>query len=531
MRWDRKIPTFLALLVLTPAVTFSQAPIDMVVYGDFEAGFTSVANPNSLDGSSPDDLPDGWQRFETFSGAVEGSAVFLRLDNGPSRRGGSSLGILRTGGGMSGDWTGVRQDLSLDVSECSALNLFLDVKVLSHTLEAGGFSSPAFEWPLTVQIDYTTTGAASQIWRHGWYLESPGDSVIGPVADPGTGLIPEFADTRIPLNTWRRSSFDLLAELPQVATLDRLTVGGSGWDFEATVDNVQLVCLPRALELNSRRFRVEADWRTPQGPSGRGHPVQLTEDSGYFWFFAPDNIELQVKALDACVPPFNHYWIFAAGLTNVEVTMRVTDTLAPDSTKTYINPLGQVFETITDDRAFATCDLTPNPICEDFGPPAGPGQVAGVPAGLHPGAVLFRRNGIAVSIHELRRPGGGSFFEYGRIVGTNPPLRLDTHLFGSGQTAALTNLTLGFDFRNVGFTPQKVTFEFADMGGFENFSVNGSPVPVYVGELTSAPCPPGVTCTFDVEPDGRGIATLVGPVTELRVGGQELFLDSVCVWR
>lgn len=530
MRWDRHVPTLLSLLVLMPVVAVAQAPADMVVYGDFEAGFTPVPNPNPLDGS-PDSLPAGWQRFETFSGAVEGSAVLFRPDNGPSRRGTGSLGILRTGGGASGDWTGVRQDLSLNVDECSALTLSLDVKVLSHTLEAGGFVSPAWEWPLTVQIDYTTTGSAPQIWRHGWYLASPGDSVLGPVDDPGTGLIPVFADTLIPADTWHRNSFDLLAELPEAATLDRLTVGGSGWDFEAAVDNVRLVCLPRALELNGRRFRVEADWRAPQGTSGRGRPVQLTEDSGYFWFFAPDNIELQVKALNACVPPFNHFWIFAAGLTNVEVTLRVTDTLAPDAPKTYINPMGRVFETITDDRAFATCNVTPDRICEDFGPPAGPGQVAGVPAGLLPGAVLYARNGIAVSVHELRRSAGGSLFDYGRILGTNPPPRFDTHLFGSGQTAILTNVTLGFDFRRVGFTPQKVTFEFADMGGFENFSVNGSPAPIYAGELTSAPCPPGFTCVFDVEPDGRGTATVIGPVTELRVGGQEFFLDSVCVWR
>ena len=30
--------------------------------------------------------------------------------------------------------------------------------------------------------------------------------------------------------------------------------------------------------------------------------VPLTSDSGYFWFFDADNIELVVKVLDACTP-------------------------------------------------------------------------------------------------------------------------------------------------------------------------------------------------------------------------------------
>jgi hypothetical protein len=398
-----------------------------------------------------------------------------------------------------------------------------------HNLEAGGFVSPAFEWPITVQIDYTTTGGASQIWRHGWYLEPPGDSVSGPVDDPGTGLIPVFDDTLVPPHTWTPQSFSLLDELPQVATLNRLTVGGSGWDFEGAVDNVRLLCTPRALELNGRRFRVEADWRTPQGTSGHGRPVQLTEDSGYFWFFSPDNIELQVKVLDACVPAFDRFWVFAAGLTNVEVSLTVTDTLA-DETWTYANELGQTFATVLDDGAFDTCDQMADHVCIDFGPPLNPGMVAGTPAGNGPDSVLFSRQGIAVSMHPFRLIGGGTVFNYGRIVGTNPPPRLGLAQIGEGSTAWLDNLLLGFDFRRIGFTPRQVTFEFADLGGFENFSVNRS-TPVFVGELTAAPCAPGITCTFEVDPDGRGTATLVGPVTEVKIGGQELFLDTVCAWR
>jgi plastocyanin len=108
-----------------------------------------------------------------------------------------------------------------------------------------------------------------------------------------------------------------------------------------------------ALCLNDRRFQIEVTWTTPDGTSGSGHPVALTSDSGYFWFFDSSNVELTVKALNGC--GFNeHYWIFAGGLTNVEVTMTVLDTVTGEI-KTYSNPQGNAFQPIIDTTAFGSC--------------------------------------------------------------------------------------------------------------------------------------------------------------------------------
>ena len=76
-------------------------------------------------------------------------------------------------------------------------------------------------------------------------------------------------------------------------------------------------------------------------------------DSGIFWFFSPNNWEILVKVLDGC--DFNgHYWVFAAATTNVEYTLRVTDTLAGE-VATYSNPLGSSAAAVTDTGALATC--------------------------------------------------------------------------------------------------------------------------------------------------------------------------------
>ena len=59
--------------------------------------------------------------------------------------------------------------------------------------------------------------------------------------------------------------------------------------------------------------------------------------------------------LNACdLMPFNNYWVFAAGLTNFEVTLRVTDTESGEF-KEYPNPQGMTFQAITDTNAFDTC--------------------------------------------------------------------------------------------------------------------------------------------------------------------------------
>ena len=110
-----------------------------------------------------------------------------------------------------------------------------------------------------------------------------------------------------------------------------------------------------ALCLNNGRFEVKATWTTAAGATGSGQATQLTEDSGYFTFFDPSNVELTVKVLNACSFPGNpRYWVFMSGLTNVRVQVTVTDTQT-GVVKTYNNPLNQPFAPILDTGAFATC--------------------------------------------------------------------------------------------------------------------------------------------------------------------------------
>src|SRR5262245_8383626 len=90
-------------------------------------------------------------------------------------------------------------------------------------------------------------------------------------------------------------------------------------------------------KLNECRFHLAVDWKDSRGREGSGQPVQLTNDTGYFWFFSPDNVELMVKVLDARSVN-GKFWVFFGALTSVEFTLDVVDTVS-GALRSYHNPL------------------------------------------------------------------------------------------------------------------------------------------------------------------------------------------------
>ncbi len=97
------------------------------------------------------------------------------------------------------------------------------------------------------------------------------------------------------------------------------------------------------------RFAVEATWRDFQGRTGTARSGSLTDDTGYFWFFDEANVEIVVKAIDGSA--YNdHFWIYYGALSNVEYTIRVTDTVT-NAVREYRNSLG-TFGSFGDISAF-----------------------------------------------------------------------------------------------------------------------------------------------------------------------------------
>lgn len=107
--------------------------------------------------------------------------------------------------------------------------------------------------------------------------------------------------------------------------------------------------------LGDGRFQVTAEFVTAPGAAPQPMPgALLTDDAAYLWFFDSNNVEVFLKVVDGCTVN-DRFWVFAAGLTNVEVRITVVDTQTGEP-KVYVNPPGQAFQPILDTSAFEGCD-------------------------------------------------------------------------------------------------------------------------------------------------------------------------------
>ena len=138
-------------------------------------------------------------------------------------------------------------------------------------------------------------------------------------------------------------------------SFDPFNVGGAG------PYNLQLVCSggpstctsnSTTLCLNNGRFRVQAIFSAPSLgiTNAPAQAVPLTGDTGYFWFFSANNVEIVLKAVDGRAFN-NHFWVFYGALSNVEYTITVTDT-STGAVKPYHNTAGNL-ASVADTAAFA----------------------------------------------------------------------------------------------------------------------------------------------------------------------------------
>jgi len=173
----------------------------------------------------------------------------------------------------------------------------------------------------------------------------PTDDIVNPVARVTTAGVM----TGIPFPTQSDFGSDIAAG-----------PDGNLWVTEQTAGAIARIttgpCTANAttLCLLGGRFSARATWSIPsRGESGQAGAVPLSDNSGWFWFFDPGNIEMAVKVLDGCKAD-GHEWVFAGGLTNVETTLTVVD-FRGGEVRTYSSPAGVAFPAIQDTKAFAAC--------------------------------------------------------------------------------------------------------------------------------------------------------------------------------
>ncbi len=135
--------------------------------------------------------------------------------------------------------------------------------------------------------------------------------------------------------------------------------------------------------------------------------------------------------------------------------------------------------------------------------------------GYLPGQIAFTQDGIVVTV-ETFRTGSFTALHLAQVQDGGLNSFATRHM-------SLDNINLGFDVSNLGFPVNRVTIEYHEFGGADNFSVNGGAL-IELPALTSLPINVGSGVTAAV--DSSSI-TLNGAISRFVIGGQELAIDNI----
>ena len=301
------------------------------------------------------------------------------------------------------------------------------------------------------------------------------DAATGPVGllrhldvSPATGTGWEWMPIRIPsgstaaLSSTVGKSPTFTPDLPDNYVF---AMGASGGG-KAAISSVSLsatpagaACSPNAstLCLLGGRFKVTAEYADYSGGHGNGKAVALTPDTGYFWFFNAANVEAIAKMVSFCGSGSNSVAIYTGGLTDLDVTLHVTDTRT-GTTKDYHNPLGTGFGLIRDGPFSCPAGATGS-LPGDAAPGDGQGSTASdtlaapVPEALAPepapsAAGTCTMDGTTLCLLSYRFQVRATWQDYGGNTGT-------------GKAVALTEDTghfWFFDGRNIEAVVKMVPF-------------------------------------------------------------------------
>ena len=167
-----------------------------------------------------------------------------------------------------------------------------------------------------------------------------------PLGDPAYGIDQVDVDTNLAGDftvVWRELD-DGTGDPPSTVLGQRLAARAG------CADDPHTLCL-------GGRFEVRLGWESPNLElGGVARAVPLTDDTGAFWFFDPDNLEVMLKVIDGRGTN-GHFWIYFGALSDVRYTVSVADTLT-GRTKVYRNPAG-IQASVGDIQAFEELPTPP----------------------------------------------------------------------------------------------------------------------------------------------------------------------------
>lgn len=230
-----------------------------------------------------------------------------------------------------------------------------DDKAGLRSLYAAGSGGTAPAAPTNLAAAATSTTTVHLTWQDNASDET---GFVVELAQLGSSAFHQFGGV-LPANT---TAADVTGLSEATGYLFRVKARNANGDsaysnVASTATNATIApCVENAttLCLDHDRFRVTVQWTTADGATGPGQMIPFTDESGLVWFFSAGNLELMIKVIDACVAPFDHFWVFIGGITDVQFLTTVVDTQS-GAVRAYLNDLGHPANAVTDTGAFATC--------------------------------------------------------------------------------------------------------------------------------------------------------------------------------
>lgn len=217
-----------------------------------------------------------------------------------------------------------------------------------YATNGGGTQSAS----LQVTVTGAYPGPAGERPRIASFTATPGAVSVGASAVLAWNVI-DATSVSIDQGIGNVSASGTFIVAPWATTKYTLTADNGGEQSRAEVvvwvNDGPCAISDETLCLSDGRFRVAVAWKDFQGNKGLGHAQQVTKNSGQFWFFNSDNVELMIKVLDGRATN-GKFWVFYGALSNIEYTITVTDTQT-GAVRTYQNPPGN-FASVGDTSAF-----------------------------------------------------------------------------------------------------------------------------------------------------------------------------------
>ena len=289
------------------------------------------------------------------------------------------------------------------------------------------------------------------------------EEIHEPVYDDATGVVvlsstPPQDCVSAPPSIAFRETFEV-GPLPAGRHFAELRADGPGLVLWRELFEVVENTAPLSLGEDAR-FAVRVHWSNPRdGSSGTGHARKLARDSGAFWFFTPDNLEVTVKVVDGRALN-GHWWVFIASMTDLRLeieTRQLGGVPAGTYVKTYVQDAGR-------NRNFI--DVNAFPAFPDGPPPpADPAATAPEividperPVSTHPVRAELSVFNAGPDVEVIGIKGKSILFDYPEADGPPPPPRLST---AEANVGPLAPGVYSVDVRSFGQHNFGRTFEVA----------------------------------------------------------------------